>query len=97
MTGMHYLVAFANEVTVYKAISLFQVSDLPPPATLRLKCNTTANYLASAIVHEVTVNKAPPPTLKWKPKSAASQCKKHSKCHCQLFSQQVEGFFAVTK
>ncbi len=37
------------------------------------------------------VTKAPPPKL-YKP-----DCKKHSKCHCTLFSKEVVGFFDVTK
>jgi hypothetical protein len=31
-----------------------------------------------------------------KPSDSAQSCRKHSRCHCHLFSQETEGFFAVT-
>ena len=40
------------------------------------------------IVYDPKVSKAPPPRYK-------HQCVKHSKCHCNLFSTHVEGFFTI--
>jgi hypothetical protein len=31
-----------------------------------------------------------------KPSDSAQSCRKHSRCHCHLFSQETENFFAVT-
>ena len=40
------------------------------------------------IIYDPKVSKAPPARYK-------HQCVKHSKCHCHLFSQHVDGFFTV--
>ena len=90
-TSMPELPLRMAELQELETVREEQCSFLAEPAgVVRLEPRDMDIFYAEPVISEPpSVAKAPPPRMQ------KNDCKKHSKCHCALFSQKIEGFFDV--
>merc|ERR1719468_556 len=84
-------IAEQPEVQIWRDENCSAIPDMV--SAVRTQPQDMDIFYSNALVRDPPVVAKAPPERKTK----ANDCKKHSKCHCALFSQKVAGFFDVSR